>query len=89
VAEDAPTSPRRPGYFQIPLNWREMSEVEKHARALQFVQAEISVSCERRSTPTRWKSPVYGHVVPGRRGATADREGLDAWSSCSRLGVSQ
>jgi hypothetical protein len=39
--KDHPTSRRHPVFFQIPMNWDQMTEEEKDAWALQFLDAVI------------------------------------------------
>jgi hypothetical protein len=44
MAEDHPTSRRHPVFFQIPMNWEELTQKEKDACALQFLDAAIAAA---------------------------------------------
>jgi hypothetical protein len=44
MAEDQPTSPRHPIFFQIPMNWKELTDEEKDAWSLQFLDAAIAAA---------------------------------------------
>jgi hypothetical protein len=44
MAEDHPTSRRRPVFFQIPMKWEELSQEEKDAWSLQFLDAVIEAA---------------------------------------------
>jgi hypothetical protein len=44
MAEHHPTSRRHPVFFQIPMNWKGLTEEEKDAWALQFLDAAIAAA---------------------------------------------
>jgi hypothetical protein len=44
MAEDRPTSRRKPVFFKIPMNWKQLTDEEKDAWSLQFLDAVIAAA---------------------------------------------